>query len=72
MTAMAKTTFDRWMENKNTKKQFKKERQALLLSELIIALREDDHKSVRALSKEANLSPSVIQNLRANQQGLRV
>jgi len=65
---MTKTTFDKWMENENIKKQFKKERKELFLSELIIALMEDDHKSVRALSKETDLSPSVIQNLRSRHQ----
>ena len=37
-------------------------------SELLISIMEEDDKSVRSLAKEANISPSVIQDLRSGKQ----
>lgn len=68
MSKKPTSTFDKEMKKASFRKGFKKEYQELLLSELIIALMEGDHKSVRQLAREANLSPTVIQNLRTGKQ----
>lgn len=62
------STFDKEMQNKTFRKKFEKEYKEFLLSELIIALMEDNGKTVRKLAKEAGLSPRLIQNLRSGEQ----
>ena len=62
------TTFDKWMADPEIKEHFDKEYRNFVLSELILALMENDRKSVRELAKEAGLSPTVIQNLRSGKQ----
>jgi len=62
------TTFDKWMADPEIKEHFDKEYRNFVLSELILALMENDRKSVRELAKEAGLSPTVIQNLRPGKQ----
>ena len=62
------TTFDRWMRDPSFKKTFQTEYQEFLLSELVLALMENDHKSVRVLAKESGISPTVIQNIRSGKQ----
>jgi hypothetical protein len=67
MPKKAMSTFEREMKNPRFKKAFEKRYQELLLSELLIAIMEDDEKSVRSLAKEAKLSPTVIQNIRSGE-----
>ena len=62
------TTFDKWMADSEIKEHFDKGYKDFVLSELILALMENDHKSVRELAKEVDLSPTVIQNLRSGKQ----
>ena len=62
------STFDRKMKNAKFKKAYEKSYKDLLFSELMIAIMEDDEKSVRKLAKEAHLSPSVIQDIRTGKQ----
>lgn len=47
---------------------FKKGYKRFLLSELIIELMDENHKTVRGLAEEAGLSPTVIQSIRSGQQ----
>jgi DNA-binding Xre family transcriptional regulator len=68
MAKKIETTFDRWMENPEVKQSFDEGYKAFVLSELITALMERDHKTVRGLAKEIGLSKTVIQNLRSGQQ----
>jgi DNA-binding Xre family transcriptional regulator len=49
-------------------KMAKVEYKALLFSELMISIMEDDDISIRELAKEADISPSVIQDLRSGKQ----
>lgn len=63
------STFERKMQDSKFKKEYEKQYKELLISELLISIMDDDNKSVRALAKEAKLSPSVIQNLRSGKQG---
>lgn len=68
MSKPAVSTFEREMKNAKFKKAFEKGYKELLLSELLIAIMENDEKSVRSLAKEAGLSPTIIQKLRSGEQ----
>ncbi|MDR3491135.1 MAG: hypothetical protein P4M12_03710 [Gammaproteobacteria bacterium] len=62
------STFEREMKNPKFKKAFTKSYKELLLSELLIAIMDDDEKSVRSLANEVGLSPTIIQNIRSGKQ----
>ena len=62
------TTYERLTQNPIRKAKIKKEYQQLLLSELLIALMEEDNVSVRKLAKEAGISPSIIQDVRSGKK----
>lgn len=62
------STYEREMKNPAFNKAFKESYKKLLFSELLIALMDDDEKSVRKLAEEANLSPTIIQALRSGKQ----
>lgn len=64
----ATSTFDREMKNAKFKNAFEKSYKEFLLSELLIAMMEEDEISVRALAKEVGLSPTVIQKIRSGKQ----
>ncbi|TGN09649.1 helix-turn-helix domain-containing protein [Leptospira ilyithenensis] len=66
--SITKTTFDRLMKNQSFKQKFDKEYDALTLSETIIELMESEKLSVRELSKRANVSSTVIQEIRSGKQ----
>jgi predicted transcriptional regulator len=66
--SITKTTFDRLMKNQSFKEKFDKEYDALTLSETIIELMESEKLSVRELSKRANVSSTVIQEIRSGKQ----
>ena len=56
------------MKDRKFKKAYDAHYKELLFSELLISIMEDDDKSVRGLAEEANISPSVIQELRSGKQ----
>lgn len=62
------STFERKMKNAKFKKAFDEGYKELLFSELMISIMEDDDVSIRELAKEAEISPSVIQDLRSGKQ----
>lgn len=62
------STFEREMKNAKFKKAFDKSYKEFLLSELLIAMMEEDEVSVRDLAKEAGLSPTIIQKIRSGKQ----
>ena len=62
------STYERIAQDPSRKKRIDKEYQELLLSELIIALMEEDHVSVRKLAETAGLSPSIIQDIRSGKK----
>ncbi|OGT65216.1 MAG: hypothetical protein A3J38_04765 [Gammaproteobacteria bacterium RIFCSPHIGHO2_12_FULL_45_9] len=62
------STFERKMKNSKFKKAFEEGYGELLFSELMISIMEDDDVSIRELAKEADISPSVIQDLRSGKQ----
>ena len=62
------STFEREMKNPKFKKAFEKSYKEFLLSELLIAIMEEDGRSVRKLAREVGLSPTIIQKLRTAKQ----
>jgi DNA-binding Xre family transcriptional regulator len=62
------STFEREMKNAKFKKAFDKSYKEFLLSELLIAIMEEDEVSVRELAKEVGLSPTIIQKIRSGKQ----
>ena len=62
------STFEREMQDPELKKAFDSEYKEFVLSELLIALMEEDTISVRKLAKAAGLSPSLIQKMRSGEQ----
>ena len=63
-----KSTFEKEMLNPGFKAQFDQEYHEFVLSELLLALMEDDKVSVRQLAKAANMSPTAIQKMRSGEQ----
>ena len=59
------STFDRVMSDSEQKRKFEKEYAQFLFSELLIEAMEEEHISVRTLSKESGISTSVIQNMKS-------
>ena len=62
------STFDRLMNDPERKKQFDEGYKEFLLSELLLSIMEEDEISVRALAKEAGVSPTVIQDIRSGKK----
>lgn len=62
------STFEKKMKNPKFKKAFEEGYKKLLFSELMISIMDGDDVSIRNLAKEANISKSVIQNLRSGKQ----
>ncbi len=60
--------FDKWKDDPEYKKDYDIEFREFALSELMLALMEDDSKSVRKLAEMAGVSPTTIQNLRSGKK----
>ena len=60
-----RSTFDRIMSDPEQKEKFEKEYVQFLFSELLLEAMDEEHISVRTLSKESGVSTSVIQNMRS-------
>ena len=54
------STFEREMQDAEFCQQFDNAYKEFLLSEIVLASIECDNKTVRALAKEVNLSPTVV------------
>ena len=68
MTKPHPSTFEREMQNVAFREEFEKEYNEFLLSETILSMMSEAHKSVRKLATETDLSPTVIQNIRSGIQ----
>ena len=68
MKRKPKSTYEKFIENNKQKKLLDKEYRELLVSELLLAAMEEDHISVRKLAAEADVSPTIIQNLRSGKK----
>lgn len=62
------TTYELLTKDPDRKAKIEKGYRELLLSELFIALMEEDHVSVRKLAKAAGISPSIIQDIRSGKK----
>jgi DNA-binding Xre family transcriptional regulator len=61
------STFDKEMQNPAFASAYREEYQEVVLSELLLALMDEDSMSVRQLAKEAGLSPTAIQKIRSGE-----
>ena len=70
MGKKVKSTYDEYVESLSSKERerFEQGYKDLLLSELLIALMEQDGISVRRLAKAAGISPSNIQGIRSGEK----
>ena len=68
MKKKSKSTYEEFIENKKQKKILNKEYRELLISELLLAAMQEDHISVRKLAAEAEVSPTIIQNLKSGKK----
>jgi len=59
------TTADRWKQDPEFRKAAEEGYQELVLSELLLAIMDEDEKSVRQLAKAAGLSATSIQKVRS-------
>ena len=62
------STFEREMQDDKFRESFKKGYREFLLSEVLLSLMEESHKTVRGLAHEAGLSPTIIQRVRSGEQ----
>jgi DNA-binding Xre family transcriptional regulator len=65
MNNKKESTFDRVMSDAEQKKKFEKEYAQFLFSELLLEAMDEEHISVRELSKKSGVSTSVIQSMRS-------
>lgn len=68
MKKKVKSTYDEFIEDKNQKKLLDKSYRELLISELLLTVMHEDHVSVRKLAAEADVSPTIIQNLKSGKK----
>jgi len=59
------STYEREMADPEFRKNFEIEYQLFALSEILLQLMEEEQLSVRELAKQAEVSPSVIQDIRS-------
>ncbi len=67
--AKVSSTYDRLIqEDSKFEEDLNKKYKDFILSELLLAVMEEDNISIRKLAKEANVSPSLIQDLRSGKK----
>lgn len=62
------STFEREMQDLNFREDFEKGYKAFALSDLLIGMMKESRKTVRGLSKEVGISPTIIQRIRSGEQ----
>ena len=62
------STYEEFIQDPEQRRLLDKEYQELLLSELFLALMDEDQVSVRRLAKAAGVSPTVVQELRTGKK----
>ena len=67
MTKKIKSTYDKLVDSLSPqeKQKFHEEYLELILSEMLIALMQNDDISVRKLAEEAGVSPTIVQGIRS-------
>lgn len=73
MSKKTLSTFEREMQDAKFRESFERGYREFVLSEILIGLMKESHKTVRGLAHEVGLSPTIIQNVRSgNQNDLRM
>jgi hypothetical protein len=67
-TTKVTSTFDEMMKKTSFKKKFDTSYKDFVLSELVLAIMEEDDKSIRGLAEELGISKTIIQNIRSGVQ----
>jgi hypothetical protein len=62
------STFEREMQDDEFRESFEKGYREFSLSEILMGLMKENHKTVRGLAHEVGLSPSIIQKVRSGEQ----
>lgn len=62
------TTYDRLMQDKDFNEKYQRAYREFILSELLLAIMQEDHISIRKLALEAGVSPSLIQDIRSGKK----
>ena len=62
------STYDREMKDPERRRRFEKKYARFLLSEIILALMEQEKMSVRELARSVGISPAVIQDIRSGKR----
>jgi hypothetical protein len=62
------STFEREMQDPEFRESFEKGYREFALSEVLIDLMKESHKTVRGLAHEVGLSPTIIQKVRSGEQ----
>lgn len=67
MSKKQKSTYDKYVEamSPERRRKFEEGYREFLISEMLIAIMEQDGVSVRELAKEAGVSPTVVQGIRS-------
>lgn len=70
MNKKINSSYDEFIKSLSEKErsEFEKEYKEFLLSELIVALMNDNDMSVRKLAKAAGISPTIVQELRSGKK----
>jgi hypothetical protein len=68
MSKKTLSTFEREMQNDTFRESFEKGYREFALSEILMSLMKESHKTVRGLAHEVGLSPTVIQRVRSGEQ----
>lgn len=64
MKKKSESTYDVFIRDKRQKRLLDREYRDLLLSELLIAIMQRDHVSIRKLAEAAGVSPTIVQGLK--------
>lgn len=59
------SAFQQWIDDPRFEEKFDQEFKEFSLSELLLAIMDEDQKSVRKLAEMAGISPSSVQDLRS-------
>lgn len=59
------STYDELMQDPEFKSKHEQSYRELLLSELLLAIMQEDNISIRSLAEQAGISPAIIQDIRS-------
>ena len=62
------STYDELMQNPEFKRKHEESYRELVLSELLLAIMNEDKISIRSLAEQAGISPTIIQDIRSGKR----